>query len=1062
MGGNGSNDWQATRLWGALAARSDDTSQELGAVLTRILPRVEKVLDHGDSMPGNYTLHDAGHSWRVAERMAEIAGDLQVLSSYDIGLLLLAAYLHDIGMTPEVKRVSSHFTYLLTGDEASLEESAAETFQIFLDDHWDGLVPPIATSIPTAADITKASQIMTEYVRERHNDWSAEWIRKNLSDLDDELYSGWVEDLVLLCRSHHFGLEQLMQHNFDPRLIGTTGALRHLRYCACLLRVADVLDFDPERTPSILFRHRDVSDDSAIFWHKDHELGFDLEDGQITIQAQPPNAIIHNAIIRTVEDVERELLLCDRLAAEKPFSLMPGPKHLPYEWTLKSHVQRFIEPRNESYEYVDGTFRPDPKRILDLIGGVELYGSELVTVRELLQNAFDAVREQIARERLAHPDPGKEQTREELARTQRVTLSLERSGDQARLVCRDTGSGMSKDLLLSRFLVGGKTANHTMRDLERQCKAHGFSVGRTARFGIGVLSYFLLARHLQVDTRHSIEAGDREGVGWTFTSEGLDDFGEMSKNRISGRGTVITLILKDQAIGDSYEAFAKKLRDYVEKVVRRVPCHFSFEAADAGVEPIVHAPGWTDWEQEIRTLALSELRNPREHSSSWTELLSRSEQEEQAETEANWREIRERAARALAFTQETGELAEGLGSYRLAISRFQMDEHESFAYLELSEDRDGTLRVRPMGSSHAYVAPSRSLASWNGMTVDSDFYFPEEMTDEYSPRVTGLYLEIDWTSDAAGRLAVDRNSVILSQSAKDAVKELMDRIYRIFQKQIDDTPASPLSFLNSQILSLDPPRESPVIWVQGSLEETTLKPLKSPLRTLANPYARNGSPNLLWEGETVMGVRALAVAGNSRSGATLIGWNGDWFRPLRLVMSAENSVPEITVVWSLDRLPRRSRVPADVSAPFPPAWTEVVGCWTRDHLVWNRDHVIVKSVDQAAWEWVKQKQQVRDPLSIAEEILASPARAAAWVLSSIIDDIDAVWNGLNDREPSFLPSVWERIGGMDGELIFLRQISRLKLNKLDCAAWTEESDGISWLQEKVSDLGPEWFVTESP
>jgi HSP90 family molecular chaperone len=43
------------------------------------------------------------------------------------------------------------------------------------------------------------------------------------------------------------------------------------------------------------------------------------------------------------------------------------------------------------------------RRFLKLLSGVELYGNELAAVRELLQNACDAVRERIARERLAAP-----------------------------------------------------------------------------------------------------------------------------------------------------------------------------------------------------------------------------------------------------------------------------------------------------------------------------------------------------------------------------------------------------------------------------------------------------------------------------------------------------------------------------------------------------------------------------------------------------------------------------------------------------------------------------------
>jgi hypothetical protein len=42
---------------------------------------------------------------------------------------------------------------------------------------------------------------------------------------------------------------------------------------------------------------------------------------------------------------------------------------------------------------------------LELLAGTQLYGTPLAAIRELLQNAFDAVGERIARERLSQPDP---------------------------------------------------------------------------------------------------------------------------------------------------------------------------------------------------------------------------------------------------------------------------------------------------------------------------------------------------------------------------------------------------------------------------------------------------------------------------------------------------------------------------------------------------------------------------------------------------------------------------------------------------------------------------------
>jgi len=81
-----------------------------------------------------------------------------------------------------------------------------------------------------------------------------------------------------------------------------------------------------------------------------------------------------------------------------------GWRLLPHHWNIEPTLATSVEPLGQCYEYIDGTFRPDVRRLLELLSGIELYGNELVSIRELLQNAFDAVREQIARECLERPN----------------------------------------------------------------------------------------------------------------------------------------------------------------------------------------------------------------------------------------------------------------------------------------------------------------------------------------------------------------------------------------------------------------------------------------------------------------------------------------------------------------------------------------------------------------------------------------------------------------------------------------------------------------------------------
>jgi hypothetical protein len=262
--------WTETRLWNQLTSSSSPERPRIEGLLQQWMPEIERILNAGTS-PLDFTLHDAEHSFRVAEWMAKIVPDdvLPQLSAYELALFLLSAYLHDIGMTPEQARVQRHWRHLVfgstPGEKEGLSREEAEEFQRWLDDERDWLVPPLARDGKAdEGDLRQAAELITYYARHKHNDWSGAWIRQHVTGALGS-YEGWIEDLVRLCQSHHEGYADLVKEAFDPRPAGRHGEVVHLRYLACVLRVADILDVDPERTPPVLFQHRDIAPKSVIY-----------------------------------------------------------------------------------------------------------------------------------------------------------------------------------------------------------------------------------------------------------------------------------------------------------------------------------------------------------------------------------------------------------------------------------------------------------------------------------------------------------------------------------------------------------------------------------------------------------------------------------------------------------------------------------------------------------------------------------------------------------------------------------------------------------------------------
>ncbi|MDP1745283.1 MAG: hypothetical protein Q8L90_06895, partial [Bacteroidota bacterium] len=132
------SNWKTTQIWQRLVKINNNQAEHVRSFLSSkdCLNKIEKILNTGGTSPKDFTLHDGDHSFRVAERMWEIipTATKKILSEYELALLLLSAYLHDIGMTPEYKMVNNHFVCLNTKNKQILTQSEKNAFQKWLDE----------------------------------------------------------------------------------------------------------------------------------------------------------------------------------------------------------------------------------------------------------------------------------------------------------------------------------------------------------------------------------------------------------------------------------------------------------------------------------------------------------------------------------------------------------------------------------------------------------------------------------------------------------------------------------------------------------------------------------------------------------------------------------------------------------------------------------------------------------------------------------------------------------------------------------------------------------------
>src|SRR5262249_16684962 len=147
----------------------------------------------GGTAPLDFTLHDAQHGFRVAQRMVDLIprDSLSALSPQEIALLLMSAYLHDIGMIPERKRIEHYHHYLLTGRSDTLAPGALDELHAWLDERGDDLVIPMCDGPPTSDILKRANLVLAHFARDKHVDWGDEISASLTRDRRFDAYVQW-------------------------------------------------------------------------------------------------------------------------------------------------------------------------------------------------------------------------------------------------------------------------------------------------------------------------------------------------------------------------------------------------------------------------------------------------------------------------------------------------------------------------------------------------------------------------------------------------------------------------------------------------------------------------------------------------------------------------------------------------------------------------------------------------------------------------------------------------------------------------------------------------------
>nr|WP_275539750.1 caspase family protein [Streptomyces hyaluromycini] len=358
---------------------------------------------------------------------------------------------------------------------------------------------------------------------------------------------------------------QRTEHTVDWDRIGT------------LLTVAHHMAADPVLLPSLVAEHLGISEpvNGKEFRETLSSLDWQPDGSRRVLSVECPHQSVELALGQHIDALDRTV----RAVLARPDGARVAAWGVPAGFGSAKVTPALNDDETPRYEAVDVRFRLDGDRVRDLLMGEQLYRDRTLALRELYQNALDACRYRQARTELwnrRNPDEPAD-WQGEIVFTQGV------EDGRPYIECHDNGVGMGRHELRRLFAFAGSRFVEERDFLAEwaEWEKEGITFHPNSRFGVGVLSYFMLADEIRVTTTRlgkNMQPGEQlvvhiDGPGALFSIQ--------SKRSVLRPGTKVRLYLRDPE---------EKIS--CGEVLRRQlwVSDFSVRVAEDGKDPLVWEP----------------------------------------------------------------------------------------------------------------------------------------------------------------------------------------------------------------------------------------------------------------------------------------------------------------------------------------------------------------------------------------------------------------------------------------------------------------------------------------
>jgi molecular chaperone HtpG len=585
-----------TKIYKELLAKSK-ASDGLAEKTTTFINTVRPLQEFIIAGPfADYTLHNPNHSKKLLHLSEYLIPEhtMKNMSTLDLTILIMSFYLHDLGMvvtqTERERIISSNdfqdylqikpeFGEKLNKLRSKLKEELTQTEILILE-----------TSL---FQITEAA--LADYLRplhatkERYNQLLKIIIdASGRNDLFSISGSSFENELIEVCISHNLNSSALIETNGVhqerfPRELIINGFSVNLQYCGAVLRLVDILDFDKERTPQSLFNSLGILnkalpgfDISLKEWNKHLAVTtISINSDEIVVSADSNHPSIEHSIREFCRIIENEIKDTQNVLKHNKTEILNI-----YNLNLPFIVRANI--RSMGYTYKDYSIKLNETAIVKLLMGENLYSSSNAAIRELIQNSIDAC------------DLLRKLTSENYDPLINVS-TYEDSDSRFWLKITDNGIGMD-EYVLSNFFFKVGNSYYSSTDFKRLIvKNQVENFVPISRFGIGLLSIFMIGEQIKVTTRN-LNSPRKDTLQRTLLINSVDSLAVVMENEDGVQGTTIEVLLRKEKSDTQYIV---KLFQFIKDTIIRPKVHIELTNLDKSLTHI-HSDNYVKLNNRIK------------------------------------------------------------------------------------------------------------------------------------------------------------------------------------------------------------------------------------------------------------------------------------------------------------------------------------------------------------------------------------------------------------------------------------------------------------------------------